>query len=132
MANVVYPKFKEAMIGPPAVDLAGGDVKVLFVDDAVYTPDDANDEFRSDIPSEVAASGNLSNSTNTLGVFDADDETVLGVSGALFEYMILVLDTGVPATSRLICRFESATGLPFTPSGNNVLCVWNPAGIFVI
>lgn len=138
MANTIYQKFKERILGAgPAPDIANVavDIKVAFVDNSIYVPDPSptGDEFLADIPlaDQVILSSPLLLKTLLGGVFDADDLAVGPVPGGpAFDYMVIYLDTGDQATSPLICYFDTAGGLPFVPSGNNVLCVWNAAGIF--
>lgn len=101
------------------------DIKVAFVDAGVYTPNTVTDQFYSSIASVIALSGNLAGKTSTLGVADADDLVVSSVTGAEFEYVVLFKDSGLAATSPLIALFDTAVGLPFTPSGANITVTWD-------
>jgi hypothetical protein len=129
MASALYTKFKEFMLGATAPDLgnAATNVKVVCVDAADYTLAIATDQFLSDITGagRVATSGNLTTKAITGGVFDADDITINTVTGDQFEYLVIYIDTGVAGTSRLIAIFDTATGLPFTPSGGNITIAWD-------
>ena len=127
MANALYGKFKERILGATAVDLVGADIKAVCVDSEEYTPALSTDEFLSDIAAggRVATSGNLAGKSITLGVFDADDVVISSVTGDQFEYIVLYIDTGNAATSRLICIFDTATGLAYTPSGGNITITWD-------
>jgi hypothetical protein len=121
MASRMYDKGRQKFLEGSIAWLTN-DIKVVCVDAADYTIDTAAHEFLSDIPAggRVGTSGNLSNKTSTLGVADADDVTITGVTGDQFEYVILYKDTGVASTSPLICIFDTGTGLPFTPSGGDI------------
>lgn len=126
MASALYSKAKEKFLSG-SLDLLTDTIKVALVDSADYTPDTAADEFLSDIPAagRVAISPALANKTVSGGVFDADDVTITGVSGDQFEYLVLFKDTGADTTSPLIAIFDTASGLPFTPSGGDVAIIWD-------
>lgn len=127
MARLIYPKYLEALIsGSSNISLIGGDVKVVLVDTAEYTYS-ASHQFLSDIPTaaRVATSGNLANKSVTNGVFDADDITINGVSGASAEAFVIYIDTGTASTSRLVVFDDVSAGLPYTPSGGNLTFQWS-------
>lgn len=46
-------------------------------------------------------------------------------NGDAITYIAIYKDTGTPATSSLIALIDTATGLPFTGSGGNVLIAWD-------
>ncbi len=102
MPNVIYPKFKEQALQGGA-NLASGNIKAVLVDLADYTYSAAH-EFLSDVPvaARVATSGNLTSKTFTNGVFDTDDFSFVSAIGDPSEAVILYIDTGTPATSRLV------------------------------
>jgi hypothetical protein len=124
MSNAVYPKFKAASInGGSNTNLSGGNVKALLINGASYSYSAAH-EFLSDIPSgaRVANSPNLTGKTiSTSADFDSDDVIFSTVTGDTVEAVILVVDTGTEATSRLVAFFDSGiTGAPLSPDGTNV------------
>jgi hypothetical protein len=41
------------------------------------------------------------------------------------ESVLLFADTGVEGTSRLVALLDSVTGLPYTPSGADVILRWD-------
>jgi hypothetical protein len=139
MANKLYPKYKQALLGA-GVNLVAGTVKAQLVDTGAYTYSDAH-SFLSDIPS-AARFGNaatLANKTVANGVVNGVDVVVFDADDALFtgttdkeEAIVLFLDTGTPATSQLIYFIDTATGLPVTPNGGNIVVAWNTAGIFAL
>jgi len=125
MANVLYDPAKTAFLKAD-LDL-DNDVRVILVDLADYTFSAAHD-FLDDVPAgaRVAVSGALANKTFTAGVFDADDVTILAVTGDQSEALILYQHTGVDATSRLIAFWDTGvTGFPFTPNGSDVIIAWS-------
>lgn len=131
MANAIYPKWKEAVIQGSANSSLAGDVKAILVDTADYTYNAAHD-FLDDVTGAaiVATSANLGTKTYTNGTFDTADFTFTAVTGDVSEALIIYIDTGSAATSRLVCyRDTSVTGLPVTPNGGDIT-VSVPSGWF--
>lgn len=131
MANAIYPKWKEAVIQASANSSLAGDVKAILVDTADYTYDAAHD-FLDDVTGAaiVATSANLGTKTYTNGTFDTADFTFTAVTGDVSEALIIYIDTGSAATSRLVCyRDTGVTGLPVTPNGGDIT-VSVPSGWF--
>jgi len=59
--------------------------------------------------------------------------TFSSVSGNQSEALIIYIHTGNEATSRLVAYIDTGvTGLPVTPSGGNIIVVWNASGIFTL
>ena len=128
MANALYDLYVNSYMTQAAnqVDLDADDIRAILVDGADYTPNMATHDFLDDVPmaARVAISA-LVNKTVTGRVFDADDTTFSNVSGDQFEYVILYKHTGTESTSRLIALFDTATGLPMTPSGSDIIAQWD-------
>lgn len=124
MANALYGKGRQKFL-EGAIAWLTDDIILLFVDGLVYTPSIDVDEFRDDIASEIAASGNFASKTSTLGVADAADVTVGTVTGNQFEYIVIIKNTGTPATSPLLALIDTATGLPCTPNGGDIIVQWD-------
>lgn len=125
MADFVYTTVKNVLM-QGGIDFLTDDLKVVLVDEGAYTPVQATDDFLADIAvgARIATSGNLATKSLTAGVFDADDVSLTSVTGASIESIVLYKDTGSAATSNLILRYDSFTGLPYTPTGGNVVVVW--------
>jgi hypothetical protein len=121
MANALYDHGREGFLAGD-IDWDGDNIKLVFVDEADDTIDLENDEDLADRAgaSRVATSGNLASKTVTAGVADAADVTVSAVTGDQFESIDIYQDSGVEATSRLICNIDTATGLPCTPNGGDI------------
>ena len=131
MPNAVYPKFKEQAL-QGGVTLLTGLVKVMVIDEQDYTYDEAH-EFLSSVPvaARIATSGALTGKTFANGLFDADDTTIASVTGDQSEALLLFIDTGNPATSRLVAYFNTGvTNLPILPNGSGINVLWNASGIF--
>jgi len=133
MANLIYPKYKEALIqGGANIALSSGNVKTVLIDLADYSYS-ATHQFLSDVAGagRVATSANMTNKTTTNGLFDADDVAFSSVTGDQSEALIIYIDTGTESTSRLVAFFDTGvTGLPVTPNGGNINVAWNASGIF--
>lgn len=122
MTQQLYNKARQAL-GKGLVNLEGDDVRLVFIDDADYTPDLINDEFLSDVPaaSRVAVSTSLASKlVDATGAFSANDLIVNTVSGDPFEGVLLYIHTGVDSTSRLLSYDDTAAQLPITPNGTDI------------
>lgn len=133
MTNAVYPAYKQALLDASAnSDLNDGTVKVALVDTGTYTYNAAHD-FLDDLSGVVGTAQTIANTTVTAGVFDGDDVTFTAVSGASVEALVIYIDTGTPATSRLVAYIDSGqTGMPVTPNGGDITVNWNASGIFAL
>lgn len=131
MANAIYPLYKQALLdGDVNIDVNDGTVKVALVDTGVYTYSAAH-QFQSDLTGVVGTAQTIANTTVANGLFDGDNVTYTGVSGATVEALVIYIDTGTPATSRLVAYIDTGvTGLPVTPNGGDISITWNGSGIF--
>lgn len=130
MANAIYPKWKEALIGGAANAALSGTVKAALVDTGAYTYSAAHD-FLDDLgAARVGTDQTLGSKTFVDGVFDAADISFPSGGGVSVEAIVIYIDTGTPATSRLVAYLDAGfTGLPVTNTGA-VNVTWNAAGIF--
>ena len=126
MANTLYDfarqRFLEAQINW-MVDT----VKVILVSTSSYTPQTAVHQYLSDIPtsSRVTTPVTLTSKATTGGAADAADCTFNSVSGSSIQAIVIYIDTGVEATSPLIAYIDTATGLPITPNGGDIIVTWD-------
>ena len=132
MANLIYPKAKEAFL-QGSINLSSADVRFILVDLADYAYNAAHD-FLDDIPVaarvSVTAAG-VGSKTFTDGTFDATDITFSTVTGDVSEAIVGYVHTGTEGTSRLLFILDTGvTGLPVTPNGGNINVAWNASGIF--
>jgi len=124
MANRLYKKGIQALAGG-GIDLDTDTMKYHLV--RGYTPNTGTHEFVSDITGGgggtiVATTAALTGVTLTDGVVDHADPTFTSVAaGAACAHLVLFKDTGNPSTSRLFYLIDTATGLPVTPDGGNIL-----------
>lgn len=131
MANAIYPKWKEALMQATANTSLGGTVKAALVDTAVYTYNVAHDFVDDLSTARVGTDQTLGTKTFTDGTFDAANSVFPAVTGATVEAIVIYVDTGSAATSRLVCYIDTGvTGLPVTPNGGDINVNWNAIGIF--
>lgn len=126
MANALYDKAREGYLNGN-LNWLTDDVRAILIDADTYTVNLATHQFLTDVPggSRISVSGTLTTKTATAGVADADDVSFSLVSGASVEAILLYKHTGTDSTARLIAYLDTATGLPFTPSGGNVAIQWD-------
>jgi hypothetical protein len=126
MANALYDKGRQAYLEGSIASLTDN-LKVVLVNGALYTPNLATDQFLSDIPAgaRVATSGNLAGKTTTAGVFNASNVLFSALTGSTINYIAGYKDTGVATTSPLSWLDDTATGMPFTPSGQDETLAWD-------
>lgn len=131
--NVIYPKWKEALIQAGANVSLALTVNAYLVDTGAYTYNAAH-VFLTDLPAPARVGSPVALGTKTFvnGVFDAGDLNFVAVSGPTVEAMVLAISTGVEATSRLVAYIDTAINLPFTPSGIDQPVVFSVSGIFAI
>lgn len=136
MANALFDIYKEALLGGgnlggTLIDLTSDTIKVSMIDTAVWvTPDAATDEDWADASGEIGTGQTLGTITTVNGTFDAADATFTTVVGNSVENLVIWKDTTTPATSPLLVLFDTATGLPVTPNGGDIVIQWNGSGIF--
>lgn len=126
MANALYDSGREGFL---AGDIAwdSDDIRLILVDTADYTVNLATHDNLDDIPAgaRVATSGAFAGKTTAAGVADANDVTLSAVTGDPSEAIVIYKHTGTESTSRLIAYIDTATGLPVTPSGGDIIVQWD-------
>ena len=133
MANAIYPKWKEAIAQATANSSLAGTVKVALVDTGTYTYSAAHEFYSSVSSAVVGTPQTLGSKTFTDGVFDAADVTYTTVTGNSVEALVIYIDTGNAATSRLFAYIDTGvTGLPVTPNGGDINTNWNASGIVAL
>ena len=126
MANTLYDSARQGFL-EAQVNWLTDTMKVLLVDSGAYTPNVSTHQFLADIPisSRIAGPVTLTSKTTTGGAADAADCTFTLVSGASIEMIVIYKDTGTEATSPLIAMIDTATGLPITPNGGDIIVTWD-------
>lgn len=127
MANTLYDSGRSKML--EQFDWVAADVRVLLVKTSgtnVYTFSSAHDNL-DDVPaaSRITAAVQLTGKAVVSGAADAGDVTFSSVTGDTAQAMIMYIHTGVEATSTLLAFIDTATGLPITPNGGDIIIVWD-------
>ena len=128
MANALFTSYRrDCLVRDIGADYDTDNIKAVLVDHGTDTPVPATDDYLDDIAvgARVATSGNFANKTGVGGTADADDVTWTSVSGASCESIDIYKDTGSAATSPLMVFIDTATGLPVTPGGGDIIAVWD-------
>lgn len=128
MANTLYDKGRGLFL-TAGLDWSANTIKCILVDTAGYTPNFTTDQWLSDIGSTYRIGGSsgqtLGSKTTTGGAADAADITFSAVTGASVEALVIYMSTGVEGSSPLIAYIDTATGLPITPNGGDIIVTWD-------
>jgi len=128
VANTLYDKGRQRFL-EASINWLTDTIKCILVDTGSYTANFTTHEFLSDVSSGArigTTSGiTLTSKATTGGAADAADLTFSAVTGASVEALILFKDTGTEATSPLIAYIDTATGLPITPNGGDIIVTWD-------
>lgn len=126
MANTLYANCRKALL-EAQINWLTDTVKCILVDGSAYTSQVDTHKFLSDIPTSarITQPQTLTGKTTDGGAADAADVTFPSVSGASIEMIILYKDTSVESTSPLIAVIDTATGLPITPNGGDIIVTWD-------
>lgn len=145
-ANALFMAFKVRQLttettlisGPTVADLGSETlIECVLTDNGVtdlseITHQDVADVSTSFVPTPVVVTGTtITNPTSATVRWDANDVTFTSVSGASCEQVLLYNNSaGATSTDLLICKFGTATGLPVTPNGGNIVVQWSANGVF--
>lgn len=135
MANALYDKGREGFLDGN-IDWDTHTIQAILVRTSgagagpYYTLNLATHDNLDDIPNNSdcrpVSAVTISSKTVTGGVADGSDTTFPTVAaGDAIQLVVVFKDTGVESTSRLIAAFDTMTGLPITPNGDNVVVTWS-------
>jgi hypothetical protein len=127
MANALYDTGRDAFLNA-AINWTSDSIKAVLVNIAGghYTVNLATDQFLSSILlADRVATVALAGKSSAAGVANASNVTFPTVSGAACGAVVLYKDTGVAGTSQLIAYIDTATGLPVTPGGGDIVVSWD-------
>ena len=126
MANTLYDYCRQRFL-ESQINWMTDTIKVLLVSTSAYTPQTAVHQYLADIPvsARIAGPVTLTAKATTGGAADAADCTFTSVSGATINAIVIYKDTGTEATSPLIAYIDTATGLPITPNGGDIIVTWD-------
>jgi hypothetical protein len=136
MSSALYANAK-ALLLAGSLDWLTDTYKVALVTTSgggSYAVNLAADQYLSAIPGGaiVATSSALAGKATTGGAALAATNTVFtALSGGVVGALVVFKDTGVPSTSPLVAYIDTATGLPFTPTGSDLTIAWDAVnGVF--
>lgn len=126
MANALYDSARQRFL-EGQINWLTDVVKCILVDAGAYTVQTGTHQYLSDIgtSARVTTPMTLTSKTTTGGAADANDVTFSAVSGASIEAIVLYIDSGQEATSPLLAYIDTATGLPITPNGGDIIVTWD-------
>lgn len=137
MANALYPKWKEALLGATAnAGITGSGATGLYaalVDTGTYTYSSAHD-FYNDLSGVVGTDQEITSPTLTNGTVDGGDVTFSAVTGNSVEAIVIYRKNAGANSTWYLCAYidTGVTGLPVTPNGGNITITWNASGIFTL
>ncbi len=128
MANTLFNKGREQFL-EGEIQWTTDTIKCILVK-STFSVNVADQKFLSDIGSSYrvgSVSGvTLTSKTATDGAADAADITFSSVSGDTVGSLVLYKDvSGVEGSSPLIAWIDTATGLPITPNGGDIIVTWD-------
>ena len=126
MANTLYDYCRQRFL-EAQINWMTDTVKVILVSTSAYTPQTAVHQYLADIPvsARIAGPVTLTAKATTGGAADAADCTFTSVLGATINAIVIYKDTGTEATSPLIAYIDTATGLPISPNGGDIIVTWD-------
>lgn len=136
MADIIFNSFKQKIMDG-SIDLDTDTIKVALVT-VTYAPDQDTHVFFSSVTNEVVGTGYTAggsalagkavtaDTVDNEGVFDANDVT-WATSTITARAAVLYKDTGVAATSPLICYIDFVSDKVST--AGNFTISWNSEGI---
>ena len=126
MANALFDKARQRFL-EGQFNWTTDTIKAVLVDSGTFTVNLSAHEFLSDVGggARISTSGAFTGKATTGGAADANDVTFTSVTGASIEAIIIYKDTGSDATSPLIAYIDTATGLPITPNGGDIIVTWD-------
>ena len=126
MANTLYDYARQRFL-EAQINWMSDTIKVILVDTGSYTPNTASHQYLSDVSGSARIAGpiTLTNKATTGGAAVQADCTFTAVSGVSIEAIVIYKDTGTESTSPLIAYIDTATGLPITPNGGDIIVTWD-------
>ncbi len=123
--SALYGLAREAFLGGD-IQWDADDIRCILIDTEQYVVDIDTHQFLNSIPvgARVATTTQLQSPTTTLGIADADDITVVNVTGVSTEAIVIYTHTGIETTARLIAYIDNV-GVSLVPNGGNVTINWD-------
>ncbi len=126
MANTLYDNARELFL-TAGLHWTSDTFKAILVD-STYVLSASTHQHLDDVSASAIVSTSpvaLTTSTSGTGAADSTDITFPSVSGDPVTAIIIFQDTGVGSTSPLVAYLDTATGLPITPNGGDIIVTWD-------
>ena len=126
MSNGLYDNAR-ALFATAGINFGSDTIKV-YLCPATYTVNLSTHVYLTDMTgacTPVAGHVTLGTKTTTAGACGAANSTFSAVSGAQVTSIVIYKDTGTAGTSPLIAYIDTATGLPITPNGGDIIVAWD-------
>lgn len=134
MANALFDLGRENFLDGN-ISWTNDTIRAVFIDHADDTPVVSTDDYLNDLATAArvpagtdgtqTAHSALASKTKTSGVADAADTTFSALTGDVVESLVIYRGTLTDTTSELIAYIDTATGLPLTPNGGDVIVSWD-------
>lgn len=126
MANSLYD-YGRGQFLQAGINWLSDTIKVILVNTGSYTVNTTSHQYYSDVAGGAIIAGpvTLTSKGATAGAASAANVTFSSVSGSTIGAIIIYKDTGTPSTSPLIAYIDTATGLPITPNGGDIIVTWD-------
>lgn len=125
MSSTLYPLGRQAF-GEASINWNSDNIRCVVVS-STYVYSDLH-QYHSDLTGILGTSSNLSGKSNVLGVFDAADPTITGVSaGSTVAGVAVYKWTGTSGTSPLIIFYDhniSGSALAAPTDGSGIPIHW--------
>ena len=125
MANALYDKCRERLL-KAQIDWLNDSIQCVLGTSSSYTVNLTTHEYYvSAAGGTIAGPVALTSLAVVSGAADASDVTFSSVSGVAIQYIILYKLVTTPSDSPLIAYIDTATGLPITPNGGDIIVTWD-------
>lgn len=129
MANTLYNDCRKQFL-EAQINWDTDDIKVILIKTSEYTFSPSH-TLLTDVPAlarSFTTAQTMTTSTTTDGAADADDVTFSAVEaghqvGAILIYKQLA--GGTPSDTLLLAYLDTATGLPITTNGGDIIVTWD-------
>lgn len=128
MANQLFDHARELFL-TGALDWTSSTIYAAMIDTSLYTKDVSGHSYLSDVSGSaiISTSPAFTNKGAAGGAASADSVTFSSVSHANpLGGIIIYAYISAPETSPLIAWIDTATGLPITPNGGDIIVNWDP------
>jgi hypothetical protein len=126
MANTLFDYARE-LFATGKINWTSDSFKVYLVNSTNYVVNTTTHKNLSDVSGtgRIAGPVALSSMTADAGACDAADITFSSVSGSVINAIVIYKDTGTDSANPLIAYIDTATGLPITPNGGDIIVTWD-------